>query len=544
MRRFLASAFVTPLGRHNPTSLGRDVGVHEFNKNLKNPKVSMGDKLGGASKLFDNIHLVTKAIGALKDAHAGLVRNGEDSATNHPHSELPFVSESTSSTLGRNDARYYKTNVHVGRTTGSRIKKIQSGPHIESVNRLTSSSSTDYLDHKKRSQLSFNTGFNEKTFSFLMEDTYFSIGDYYRLFKIPKNYKKELEKEGEGKKDIYGCVLRTKNKFRIKNRLDYYTCHIKIHLIKITDPEMDVRELIEEITHNNLTRSANSAGKIPKDQQYTNPVLSRQNQLCTSFRTSLNCNLKYSTRFTERARIVKTWTRTLAPGSIWEFNLTHHLGRGLHINRIYDIENRHKKQALNNYAQNILNDVQIAKNQTTVKSILENAETVGSKVSEHPTGYIYCLEYVGDRRASLVNKQGDYFLGYSPCFFNLEFDTSISYVQDSLNEDEILTYRKSRQETEFNEESDFPDIFYPDRQPKFHIPFTELNIAGETKKPYTLTYDQSIKSSTDFSSFLDEFGRKLESYGFKFGELSSEDLSFNFTKDPSMEEDSEEKQGD
>ena len=181
MRRFLASTFVTPLGRHNPTSLGRDVGVHEFSRNLKSPKIGMGDKLSGASKLFDNIHLVTRAIGALKDAHAGLIGNGEDSATNHPHSELPFVSESTSSALGRNDARYYKTNVHVGRTTGSRIRKIQSGPHMESVTRLTSSSSTDYLDHKKRSQLSFTTGFNEKTFLRVFNKCHTSYSLCYRL---------------------------------------------------------------------------------------------------------------------------------------------------------------------------------------------------------------------------------------------------------------------------------------------------------------------------------------------------------------------------
>ena len=95
----------------------------------------------------------------------------------------------------------------------------------------------------KRKQLTLECGFNEKGYSFLTEDTYFSIKDDYDLLDIKNNYLKELENNLAGLTDLYGCVLKTSNQFKNKNRLSNFTCHIKIHLVKILDIRIDIRSL-------------------------------------------------------------------------------------------------------------------------------------------------------------------------------------------------------------------------------------------------------------------------------------------------------------
>lgn len=541
-RNLSLTTFVTRLGRHTPTSLGRDLGVGSFSKVMKTNTLDGLNKFTQASEFLKNFQRVGEGIHLLNKLHSGLVENGHESASNGEQSKIPFTSESEQSSLGKNDAVYYKTHAHIGKPTGSRIKNIQSGPYIETITRLTASSYEDYLTHHQREKLNFKSGFNEKGFSFLMEDTYFSIKDFYNLFKIEKNYKKEFESSDEGKKDIYGCILNTKHKFKLKNRADFYSIHVKFHLIKIMDVETDVRELIKDITHNSESDSLDKAGKIPLNQQYKDPNLNnKENKLSINLITSLNCNLNLSTRFRERAKIVKSWSRTLPPSSIWEFNLTHHYGRGIHLNRIYDIHKRKEKSKNKsiNELEKVNSFLTENKNETTIKTLKENigkeiADAINKKkISEHPVGYIFCLEYVGDRRGSIINKSKDFFSGYSPCHFNMEFSTEFTVLSDSEEEkeDKFLIYKKSRQEKNFHEDSEFPDIFYPERQPFFHVNFDKIGDG----KPYQLTYDQSVKSSGDFSNIINMLSTKLEEYGINIGGLNADDLNFKFTKDPNEE---------
>jgi hypothetical protein len=323
--------------------------------------------------------------------------------------------------------------------------------------------------------------------------------------------------------------------------MDFYTLHLKIHLIKILDPKMDVRQLVETITHNPFAKSlstANKIGKIPADLQYSNPnLLEVNNKLSLDFQTALNCNLTQSSKFMENARIVKSWTRSLPPGSIWDFNLNHHLGKGIHINKIYDLENSSQKHKDPNFVNIILDEIQNKGNQTKIKTLkegisklLEEKDKEEYKISEHPTGFIFCFEFVGDRRASIMNLKKDYFSGYSPCHFNMEFDTEIKFLEEQGKMEDILVYKRTSAEKNFHEESEFPDIFYPDRSAPFHVPFEEIG------KKFKLEYDSVIKSSSDYSNILGFFAEKLEEFGINLDNISPDDLKFNYTKDPSYYE--------
>ena len=77
-------------------------------------------------------------------------------------------------------------------------------------------------------------------------------------------------------------------------------------------------------------------GKILEDEQYTDPNHDPKNKITSSFEVSLKTQLTDSLIFNEECSIVKSWYKKLEPGSIWEFNLTYHLGKGIHINTLYD----------------------------------------------------------------------------------------------------------------------------------------------------------------------------------------------------------------
>lgn len=127
-----------------------------------------------------------------------------------------------------------------------------------------------------------------------------------------------------------------------------------------------------------------------------------------------------------------TWERILSPGSIWEFNMEHHLGKGMHLNQIYDFDVKNKN---------------------------------------HPSGYVFVVETIGDRRCRIVrDKDNDFFQGYSPVQVHMEFSLKVGLLYEMKNgQEEFLFYRKKRTEEDFEEGSEYDQIFTPDRESRFHV---------------------------------------------------------------------------
>ena len=481
---------------------------------------------------------------------SGMMDNSPNSPTNGELGQLPFLSQSSINPLGRNDAIYHKTHVHVGKKTSSRIKTLASGPFVEKLTKSTSSSLSDYQDHEKRKYLVFKSGFNEKGYAFFLEDTYFSVEDYYKLFKIKERFDQELNDNNDGLKDIYGCVLKNYNQVKIKNRNPNFSCHVKIHLIKIVDIRTNVRSLIQQITHNSEQIENDSKGRIPKDFQYTTPVIyDYDNRFATSFLTNLSCSLSLSTKFREQAKIVRSWSSTLPPSSIWEFNLTTHLGRGIHINTINDLYNDNLStqlttvesmmQSLKELKDDKSNTLNIAKkNFELLRAKLD--EKFVKSANEHPGSYILVMEYVGDRRATLQrNIDKDAFSGYSPCFLSVEFDTEITLLnnQDNPKEDEFLVYKRIRQDKNFPDDSTFKDIFYPNREIVFHIPSDKI---GNRQKPYSILFDEIV--GPDTPEVMDMLKDTFASFGLDPNSVTPDDLRNDLnntnTTDPDTDTDS------
>ncbi|HKL13669.1 MAG TPA: hypothetical protein VJ907_08695 [Halanaerobiales bacterium] len=536
----------------NPFVRGAFSDLHSHLKN------NNGSYSAAFSKANDAMSGVRTALEAVRigisgaSVITGLLDNGQMSPTNTSHSSLPFLSSSKVSPLGRNEAIYHKTRVHVGRKTAKRIKSIASGPFVEKVTKLTASSMADYQAHKYRKDLTLQCGFNEKGFSFLSEDTYFSVEDFYKLFEIKTRFQNQLENEKDGIKDIYGCVYKTFNKLKLKNRNSNCTCHIKIHLIKIYDVRTNVRSLLQEITHNSSQFVANASGRLPKDFQYTDPdIYSQTNKFSINFLTDLSCRLSQATKFRERAKIVRSWYSTLPPGSIWDFSLTCHMGRGIHLNTINDLTLDH-----DNFQSKILDKIKSQidalqedknlrigqKTRDAFRSAVDSI--VVKRANEHPTSYVLALEYVGDRRASIQRKKdGDIFSGYSPCQIGVEFDTGLTYLVDQ-DDDKPLVYKTIQQDRNYEPGTPLAELFCPSRKMPFHVPYK--HIGTKQNLPYKMVYDEVL--GTDTPSFMEDLKQTFKNLGLDPKSVTPDDNDFNYqgpdTPAPPLEEDESEGKAD
>lgn len=539
----LSKEFASKLGRHAEKTLGKDIGVDKLIKEIHSSKNSLGDKLGSASTLLRNLEALTQGMHLLKRVHIGLTKNGTESVTNSEDDHIPFISESETRPLGKNMAQYMKINTHIGHRTKGKLKRIKNNSaFIETETKILADSQSDYISSKKRSQLIIKSGFNEKNFTFFLDDTYLSVEDYYNLFNVKKRFEKQIKKNKNEDRKLVGGALKTKHQFKLKNRIDYFTCHVKIHLLKITDLEYDIKKLLNESLHTKNSSTFNNPGKIPRNLQLSEPNFSKDNKISSQFLTTLNCNLKDSSKFLERCKIVKTWSRTLSSGSTLEFNLTHNLGHGISINQLVDLIDISKSKEGSRssaFIDEALNILEQSGNRTTAKTL---KETIGEKVKDqkpeanilnHPTGFIFAIETVGDRRASIVNEKNDVFSGYSPVLLNFEFKTELSYICDQDDENELLVYVKKDKNKQFNETSEFPEIFYPERQDKFHVKFNDIDFNGTGKAKWRLEYDQSIKAAGDINESISTLKNLLDSMGISYDKVVGDDgINFNFKKDP------------
>lgn len=374
---------------------------------------------------------------------------------------------------------------------------------------------------------------------------------------------------------IYSATYRTKVQFKFRNHFDCYSIKLRLHLAKLTDPDEDVRSVIRKFTNNNEEQEtkANSAiekvedmlknakeeyrklinlknirkredelkdnsemvknleslyvilqdlkkqakepvklyGKLPEDKQYTDPkTQDHSNRLTVNFETALRTKLTDSTIFKEHVQICHTWNKSLPPSSIQEFNLTHHLGDGIHLNTLYD------------YSQRNL---------------------------DHPSGYFFILEQLGDRRGEVTRiKTQDSFTGYSPGKVLVEFEHAIEYLSETLKDgrDRLVTHRFKKREEDFDEkDSTFEEEFCPDRAESFNLDIENiLTNKDKRQKPeaeYKLEYDSSIFGGSNTSSpTLEQLKKLFSDFGYDPNTVTENDKVFtkNFKKrDISEQED-------
>jgi len=580
-----SAAFVSSVGSHRRKSLSDELKMPDFIDTM-NSNVKHEAKFKQAHKTLGKMGKLTDAMRFGGRMAAGLTTNdGGSSILNLGTALISYLTQSNVQQIGRNESIYHKTSTHIGKPSSSKLKRLQEGPDIEKLTKTFTESSQDYQSHSRRNQLIIRGGFNQKAFSFFLEDSVFTISDFYKLFKVEKRFKKDF-KSPDGTRDIFGCILKSHFQLKIKNKLLNYSSHVKIHLVKIRDTETDIRGLIEHITHNKTVGSQDEAGRIPKEFQYSDPLTTDlKNLISCNFETDLRCRLEQSTKFREKATIVKSWQVTLPPSSTWDFNLTTHYGKGVHLNTINDLFHNSDQNIKSNdknftiefdpkeltktfiehsikeNLENLRSNKKIRISTENVKKIFKDNTGINfvKKFNKalHPVNYVLVLEIVGDRRASIKrNIDEDCFNGYSPFLLNFEFLKNLTYLTKQESEDELLVYKKIQQDRNFDEDSEFENIFCPNRSPKLNVNFEQITFPGQKpnkSSKFTMDYDKVLMSEPDYPGILGAFKNLFDQVGLKDEPGTEDDYPLSFTppkpesersEEPDIKEDKEDDGGE
>jgi hypothetical protein len=564
-------AFASSAGRHNPKSIGRDMKINKLKnlgKNQESNHLKAHDVLDNITKIFGKAGLKSGEHLAIKLIEAGIT-----SITNSNDKTTILTGSQIIEGIGENKSTIYKTNFHCGQPTTKKVKRQANTPLATINKKVLATDLKDYQSHRKRLQLNSKSGFNQKTYCFLMEDTFLTVKNLVKLFDKDKRIKENILKNVNGFRNVYGCIYKTELNVKIISSMDYYSTYIKIHLIKINDIHDNPRKLLTEITNNitstklkkdtkknkkklrgvvdevideakniaknigkeeadklidksNLPKETKQTmktmiqengthrakisdlGKIPEDEQYSDPpVTDKRNKFSCSFCTSTKTKLTDSVLFKDRAKIIHTWGHIMSPGSIWDFNITQHFGKGIFLNYLYDIEK--------------INE-------------------------EYPAGYFLVVEHMGDKRATVIRKKdNDKFDGNGPSELRYSFENKITYIgienDDSDFEDDAVpcVYKVKRREEDFIENSEFSKIFTPDRESTFNVDFDDIQLLKHQTKEetenrnYYLEYNSSVMPSP---SMLENIKQKYSNLGFNNKSVSVDDLKYNLDNPPSEKE--------
>lgn len=487
IKQFSAS-FLSGIGKHSVKSFGKDIGLDKIYRVVKNDG-TRAEFFKSANNLYENAETASNFLKIGGKIVSSLIDNGHNAPLNDKHTRLPLTSKCEC--IRDNNSNFFKTTVDTGKPSSESIKKIKNGPFMEVNTKIISSTIADYQDHEKRKNLRLKAGFNQKGHYFLMEDTYFRVKDYLKLFKVEQRFKEEFALKHKGSKQVYGCALNTKVVLTLKSRVEFYDLKVKIHLVKIFDINSDVRELVKEFTNNSERTSYLSSGTIPKDEQIGEPIFRKRNKSILSFITLPNTNVKSLGNFKNKATVVRHWQKTLSPGSTWQFDFTHHLGNGIDLNNMWDMANK-----------------------------------------EHPAGYVFYIETLGDKRASVKRIiDGDVFNGFGISDLMMEFKKEITYITNQNNEEELAVKKISKSETDFEEDGEFFGIFHQDRENTFNIAYEDIIDGKSGKKDYVLEQDQFNISGIEIQSLFKNIKKEFTNSGLNEEDATEDDVRLNLKKE-------------
>ena len=85
----------------------------------------------------------------------------------------------TVSGLGVNTSTITRTNYDIGLSTTKKLKRQANTPLVEFHSKVLASSHKDYIQHTKRKNLTLSTGFEQKGYSFLMNNNNYKLSNCY-----------------------------------------------------------------------------------------------------------------------------------------------------------------------------------------------------------------------------------------------------------------------------------------------------------------------------------------------------------------------------
>ncbi len=293
------------------TRLGSD-----FSRALKSPSLSNAGALMDSTKTLVDIYASKAGVKTTVNPKGspGFPKGKE---------ELPnIVRDSITKMSGSNmvqTARKFRTNIKTGAPSSASVNRCSK--NYGSTTSVRYNSERD-ADTAKRNVMSVAFGFNQKAFWLpTSPDTYFTAREYSEFWEAETTSVPDT-----GTQQMYGLALNQKNTFKISNSNTYFPVKVKAHLVASLDPSVDPTQMRDEVWNTSIGTQEESA--IPEIYQL-------QAGSADNVQYTVQCdtrgNLKQSSFFRNNQVILRTVSKRLAPGDVWELTNDHSFGSGLDL---------------------------------------------------------------------------------------------------------------------------------------------------------------------------------------------------------------------
>lgn len=328
------AAFITP----GPARTMRDFATDQARRQIgkKSMNLSNWSKVGKALTSPTALKVAGAVAGYMGGTNSGSVNAGKD--------KIPYVEKESERRRftgdGLQTGKIFKTTFETGIPTS---KSIQTAAKLNGTTKFTlldSLTASFYEAGIERDGLSSSTGFNQKRVSVLI-DVGFRAKDFYDLYKLNTwtHPQRKIQR-------AYGLARYLESKVRIMNTGQFFRTKTKISLYSPTSVRNAASGAIAAIFPTVTEFDTNTQGdSIP---------------LLKAFSAAGNVGQHYSgladpatpitasADFARQYNLEHSFTKTLAPGDVWDFTMKTHLGSGIRLDVARDA-NFSDPQSLENY---------------------------------------------------------------------------------------------------------------------------------------------------------------------------------------------------
>lgn len=382
-------AFVVP---SRPSTTGASRMINKAKKNVFEPisKLPPKDALSSVhsmNKTFKK-HLLTTVANSVV---TGLIDHSIKGVMNKSSREFSFL-EKEKITKEANSVEKFVTHFTTGTPSSESVKEL--AKLKGTTNKILFDSIKNLKSKRQNLNLSF--GFNQKLFCFLGEKFYVTVNDYLKEFAMDKDFSYPLNDD----QTAYGCVLKESVKLKILNSDKYLESNFKIHLIDIQDKDLDMSEIASITFSSDIKVKTNETGKVPNRYQLKDLSSKTSNSLMRKVLCLKNTRLDMSSGFVQNCSVVKTFSKRIPAGSIWEFDLDIFCGSGVRLDQVY-------------------------------------YDSMKPRSGNTPSQYAIAIEAVGIECQGIQKypdtNEEDKYTGTSPGWFNLEIKKSVELINGNIS---------------------------------------------------------------------------------------------------------------
>lgn len=325
MRRVRGGAFAPSQSRRVSRPQGMTsiikAEIRKTANRSKDPLRVAGEEMLKAAAYSASVKIGSAIVDVAKDS---LLRDGNNVATIENHR---VVKTKKSDVL---TGMTYKTSFQSGKPSTSTVLRVERNNGCRKFNYFDTMASATTVT--ERNELSPIWGFNQKGVIWYDNKSYWSYADLFSFMNFTSYIRPTTKSQTS--------YLLTKNfgvETKIMNQNKYTNAKVTVHwvrqLLNGESPKTRMGRCF--FTGPSLPTSADvQANTIPYNLQ--NQVLTQSGGVSVTAMDPIDGSLYKSPNFREDFEVVKTMTKVLKPGDVWEIDYKHHTGPGLVLEDMFD----------------------------------------------------------------------------------------------------------------------------------------------------------------------------------------------------------------